>query len=180
MSTPSLLNVASVDRPVFVLGERAAAMQLVGALGGTPTLSAAPHNRLLTDLVVAVERCTPAFGSMPDAAREGLRPATWYRDVQAAVLRATGKSRTVEFCGLAVVRLCDLFPAAQFVVVRQLNRAIPRSRRLPPMAIDRTLQVDSESVNTPETLELVLSFLGEPAESVELDLSEHEAIASST
>ena len=48
--------------------------------------------------------------------------ARWYGDVQAGWLRASGKERTVEFSGLSVLRLCGLFPRAQFVVVHQLKR----------------------------------------------------------
>ena len=57
MNTTPAPAAALVDRPVFVVGERPAAMQLVHALGETPGLCAMPLNRLLPDLALAVERC---------------------------------------------------------------------------------------------------------------------------
>ena len=160
-----------VNRPVFVLGERAAAVQLIEALGRTAALCAVPLNRLLFDLVVAVNRGSRSFVAA-DAPLDGFRPGAWYGDVHAALARAAGKPRTIEFSGLSVISLCEMFPAAQFVVVRQLKRAMPRSRRLPPLERGRILEIDSEAVDTAETLELVLAFLGEPAGAVVLDLSD--------
>lgn len=177
MNSPSASAVASADRPVFVLGERAAAIQLVQALGDTPSFTAVPLNRLLADLASAADRCAPAFGPIADPVHEALRPARWYQDVLAAQLQASGKARTVEFSGLSVLRLCGYFPDAQFVVVRQLKRAMPRSRRFPPMEGHRILQVDSERVNSPETVERVLAFLGEPTDQVVIDLSDRRDIS---
>jgi hypothetical protein len=161
-----------VDQPVFVLGERAAAVQLARALGDTPTLCALPANRLLAEMVSATDRCAAVLGPLSGVARDGLRPARWYRDVQAAHLRASGKPRTVEYSGVSTLRLCQLFPGAQFVVVRQLQRAMPRSRILPAIERQRILEVDSGTVTLPDTLEHVLAFLGEPADTLELDLSD--------
>src|SRR5688572_23371467 len=61
-----------VDRPVFVLGERTAATALVRALGDTPTLCAMPANRLLSDLVHALDRCSPDLKPLTDPAHGGL------------------------------------------------------------------------------------------------------------
>ena len=63
------------------------------------------------------------------------------------------------------------------MVVRHLERAIPRSRRLPDPERDRILEIDSQTVDDPETLERVLAFLGEPAEPLMLDLSDHPGAA---
>jgi hypothetical protein len=164
--------MARVDQPVFVLGERAAAVQLARALGETPTLCAIPANRLLAEMLSATDRCAAVLGPLSGVAREGLRPGAWYRDLQAAHLRASGKPRTVEYSGVSILRLCQLFPGAQFVVVRQRKRAMPRSRRLPALERERILEVDSETVDDPDTLERVLAFLGAPAETVVLDLSD--------
>jgi len=165
-------TVVSVDRPVFVLGERAAAVQLVRTLGNTDGLFAMPANRLLADLVVAADRGHAALGLKADAVWDNLAAARWYRDVQAANLRASGKRRTVEFSALSILRLCVLFPGGQFVVVRQLKRAMPPSRRLPPLEHGRILEIDSKSVDSSETLDRVLEFIGEPVPAVELDLSD--------
>jgi hypothetical protein len=176
MSTPPVPAMSPVDRPVFVLGERTAAVQLVRALGDTPTLCAMSANRLLYDLVQALERCSRDLEPLIGSAHEDPQfPATWYRDVQAARLRGSGKTRTVEFSGLSILRLCELFPRAQFLIVRHLKRAIPPSRRLPAPELGRILEIDSEWVTTPGTLECVLSFLGESTEPVELDLSDTAA-----
>jgi hypothetical protein len=177
MSSPPVLPLPAPDRPVFVLGERQAAMQLVRALGDTPTLCALPGNRVLHDLLSAVERAgaelAPLAGSTPGGSALAAR---WYRDVQAAWLRPSGKERTVEFSGLSVLRLCELFPSAQFVVVHQLKRAIPRSRRLPPSGRERILEVDSARAAEPDTIDDVLAFLGEP-EQVVLDLSDDRVVS---
>jgi hypothetical protein len=161
-----------VNRPVFVLGERPAAMALLRALGDTPTLCALPPNRLLAEVLSATDRCTAVLGPLNGLAREGLRPGAWYRDFQAAHLRASGKPRTVEYSGVSILRLCQLFPDAQFVVVRQLRRAMPPSRRLPALERGRILEVDSTTVDAPDTLELVLAFLGVVADTFVLDLSD--------
>jgi len=169
--SPAIAAV-SPDRPVFVLGERAPALELVRALGATPAFYAMPGTRLLPDLVAAAGRARPTLGSLLGAGPPaGLLPARWYRDVQAAGLRHSGKARTVEFCGLSILVLCELFPAAQFVVVRQVKRAIPRSRRLPPLEPGRILEVDSAAAAAPESLSRALAFLGAPPP-VELDLSD--------
>jgi len=173
MNPRAASTAAPVNRPVFVLGERAAAIELVHALGATPDLCAVPANRLLGDLVSAADRCARAFGPLAGAAREALHPAGWYRDVLTVLLRASGKPRTVEFSGLSILSLCGYFPQAQFVVVRQLRRNIAPSRRLPPLEGHRILQVDSEGAGSPETVERVLAFLAEGAEAVFLDLSDH-------
>lgn len=163
--------IAPVDRPVFVLGERAPAIQLMKALGETPTLFAMPVNRLLAELAWAVDRCAPSFEPISGLA-DLLLPAAWYRDVQLRQLRLSGKTRTIEYCGLSALRLCTMFPHAQFVVVRRIKRAMPRSRRMPELAQGRLLEIDSEEPITADTLESVLAFLGEPAESLVLDLSD--------
>ena len=176
MSSAPVPLLPAPDRPVFVLGERPAAMELVRALGETPALCALPGNRVLRDLLSAVERARadlePLAGSTPGGSALAAR---WYRDVQAAWLRTSGKDRTVEFSGLSVLRLCELFPSAQFVVVHQLKRAIPRSRRLPPSGRERILEVDSARATDPDTIEDVLDFLGEP-EQVVLDLSDDRVV----
>ena len=158
------MSLVPADRPVFVLGERAAAVQLVRTLGDTASLCAMPPIRLLADLVMAVDRCA---GKTP-----ALDPARWYGDVQAAQRRATGKGRTVEFSGLPILRLCRLFPTAQFVIVRATTRALPPSRRLPAQGVEKIFEVDSAEVTAPETLAGVLTFLGETGEALELDLTE--------
>lgn len=165
-----------LDRPVFVLGERAAAMPLIWALEATPNLCAMPANRLLRDLLLAVEHSYADLQSLTGLDREGFRPpASWYREVQAARARHSGKVRTVEFSGLAVRRLNHMFPDAQFLVVHALERAIPRSRRLPPLPAGRILEVGSNVATDPETLEQVLAFLDEPAAGhTVLDLAEPE------
>jgi len=168
------------NQPVFVIGERPAAMELVRALAESPTLCAMPANRLLADLVSAADRCRPDLEALALSDGDGHRPpAGWYREVQAARTRITGKARTVEFSGLPVLRLCELFPSAQFVVVHPLTRAIPPSRRLPALRRGRILEVDSSSVAGAATLERVLAFLGEPAAEVELDLSDRSVPTSS-
>ena len=168
--------VDPVDRPVFVVGERPAAMQLVRALGETPDLCAMPPNRLLPDLALAVERCAADLEPLAGLERAGLRPpASWYREVQAARIRLAGKTRSVEFSGLSVQRLDRLFPDAQFLVVHQLKRAVDRSRRLPALGRGRILQIDSDVPATPATLARVIAFLSEPAEPVVVDLSDHDA-----
>jgi len=172
MHAESPPTVAAGHRPVFVLGERAAAVQLVRALGATDGLYAMPVTRLLTDLVAAVDRCYATLGPAADVPWASLAPAAWYRDVQAAYLRAGGKWRTVEYSGLSILRLCTLFPGAQFVVVRQLRRAMPPSRRLPALEHGRIMEIDSDRVGNPEALDRVLDFLGEPVRVVELDLSD--------
>jgi hypothetical protein len=173
VNTTPASRLPAVGPPVFVLGERPAAMELVRALGDTPTLSAMPANRLLSDLVSAVERCLPDLEPLAVVGRGGhVPPASWYVEVQAARLRQSGKSRTVEFSGVSVLRLCDLFPTAQFMVVHQLKRAIPRSRRLPALGQGRILEIDSAQATTPETLGRALAFLGETPEPVVLDLSD--------
>jgi len=165
--------VAPVDRPVFVVGERPAAMQLVRALGETTALCAMPPNRLLPDLALAVERCASDLDPLAGLERDGLRPpASWYREVQAACLRHSGKARSVEFSGLSVRRLDRLFPDAQFLVVHQLKRAIDRSRRLPALGPGRILEIGSDVPVTARTIDRVLAFLGQPAEQVVLDLSD--------
>ena len=173
MSLSSAVAGASSHRPVFVLGERAPAVEMVRALGRTPALYALPMNRLLPDLISAVTRGRPALEPVlgPEAVG-GAVLAGWYREVQAAGLRRSGKTRTVEFSGLSILQLCDLFPTGQFVVVRQVKRAIPRSRRLPPLERRRIFEVDSAIAATPESLARVLAFLAEPADAVELDLSD--------
>ena len=50
---------ALTDRPVFILGERGPASTLLRALGATPGFCALPVNRLLYDLLLAVERSYP-------------------------------------------------------------------------------------------------------------------------
>jgi len=176
-ATPTAPAVRLAGRPIFVLGERAPAMDLVWALGATPTLCAMPANRLLADLVAAVERGAAAVDPAVVFAGGEARPARWYGEVQAAWLELTGKARTVEFSGLSVLRLCELFPSAQFVVVRPLRRAIAPSRRLPELGRTRILEVDSGSVTAPVTLERVRAFLGEPAAPVEIDLSEERIVS---
>lgn len=163
--------IAPVDRPVFVLGERDPAIRLVEALGETPTLQAMPASRLLAELAWAVDRCAPSFESITGLDNR-LLPGVWYRDVQIRQLQVSGKERTVEFSGLSAARLCILFPNAQFLVVRRTKRAMPRSRRLPQLPQGRLLEIDSEEPVTPEMLERVLAFLGEPAEGPVLDLSD--------
>lgn len=164
-----------IGPPVFVLGERPAAMELVRALGDTPALSAMPANRLLLDLIAAVERCLPDLEPLAVFERDGhLPPASWYREVQAARLCQSGKSRTVEFSGASILRLSSLFPTAQFLVVHQLKRAIPRSRRLPALGRGRILEIDSAEPTAPETLERALAFLGETPEMAIVDLSDHQ------
>lgn len=171
MNERAIPAVAPVDRPVFVLGERAPASQLVRALGGTPTLYGMPPNRLLAELVWAVDRCAPIFEPITGLT-EDLRPAAWYRELQLRQLQLSGKARTVEFSGLSAVRLCSLFPHSQLLVVRRLKRAMPRSRRVPDLAPGRLLEIDSEEPISRETLDQVLAFLGEPGEPLELDLSD--------
>ena len=172
MPTEAPSVMPRVDRPVFVLGERAAAVQLVRDLGDTPKLCAVPVNRLLAEMMSATDRCAAALGPLGAVAVEGLRPAGWYRELQTALLRDSGKSRTVEFSGVSIIRLCQLFPDAQFVVVRQVKRAMPPSRRLPALEHGRILEVDSETVTLPDTLEHVLAFLGAPEAMLVLDLSD--------
>ena len=173
MNTTPAPAAALVDRPVFVVGERPAAMQLVHALGETPGLCAMPLNRLLPDLALAMERCAADLDPLTALERDGLRPpASWYKEVQMARLRHSGKTRSVEFSGLSVFRLNRLFPEAQFLVVHRLKRAIDRSRRFPPLRPGRILEVGSDVAATATTLERVLTFLGEPAEQVVLDLSD--------
>jgi hypothetical protein len=166
---------APINLPVFVLGERPAAMQLVGALGDTSALCRMPATRLLPELVAAADRWAPGFAELPGSGDHGLRPASWYRDVQAARLRSSGKSRTVEFSALSVLQLCRLFPRAQIVIVRQLTRALPRSRPLPALEQRRILEVDSDDPTSPGVFERVLAFLGEAVEADLLDLSDHTA-----
>jgi hypothetical protein len=162
-----------LDLPVFVLGERAPAMQLIGALAATPAFCAMPANRLLHDLLVAVEHSYAGIAPLEELERGGQRPpATWYREVQAAQAHRTGKPRTVEFSGLAVRRLNHLFPRAQFLVVHELARAIPRSRRLPPVPPGCILEVGSETCGTDDTLERVLAFLGEGVQDIVVDLAD--------
>ncbi len=174
--TPKLFPASDrVDRPVFVLGERPAAIEAVRALGETPGFCAMPSNRLLSDLVWAVDRWLPDLEPLAALSRDGyVPPASWYREVQAARLAQTGKTRTVEFSGVSVLRLCRLFPAAQFVVVRRLERAIPRSRQLPTLGRDRIVEIDRADTTTPETLEHLLMFLGELAAPVVVDLSDDD------
>ena len=168
----------NIDRPIFVLGERIAAMELVRALGDTATLCAMPVNRLLSDLVHALDRCARDIKPLTVPADGGVRPpTTWYRDVQAACLHGSGKIRTVEYSALSVLRLCELFPGAQFLVVRQLNRALHHSRRLPAPEPGRILEIESESATTPGTLARALAFLG-AMEPVELDLSDNQVTSS--
>jgi len=156
-------------------------MEIVRALGDTPALAALPGNRLLRDLLAAADRSRtelePLAGPVLGAANLA---AGWYRDVQAAWLRARGKDRTVEFSGLSVLRLCQLFPTAQFVVVRQLRRAVPRSQRFPVTGRERILEIDSDRVADPETLRRVLAFLGEGVEQIVLDLSDGSIVAASS
>jgi hypothetical protein len=166
---------APIDLPIFVLGERPAAMQLVRALGDTSTLCRMPATRLLSDLVAAADRWAADFADLPGSGDHGLRPASWYREVQVDRLRSSGKSRTVEFSALPVLQLCRLFPTAQIVVVRQLTRAVPRSRRLPALEQRRILEVDSDDPTSPGVFEHVLAFLGETVEAHVLDLSDHTA-----
>ena len=178
MTTKHFPAVDRVGRPVFVLGERPAAMQVVRALGDTPEFCAMPSNRLLSDLVSAVDRWIPDLEPLTALARDGhVPPASWYREVQAARLAQTGKARTVEFSGVSVLRLCRLFPAAKFVVVRRLERAIPRSRQLPELGRGRIVEIDSADAATPETLDYLLAFLGEPAALAVVDLSDGDGPA---
>lgn len=172
MTTPSASPAAPPNRPVFVLGERSAALEVVRALGSTANFAAMPASRLLADLVATVDRWAPVLDPLGALGRNGLRPAHWYREVQKAQMRAAGKPRTVEFSSLSVLRLCILFPRAQFVVVRQLKRAMPRSRRLPDLAEGRIVAIDSQGATTPETLERILAFLGATAETIEVDVSD--------
>jgi hypothetical protein len=172
MTISSAFGVVAAHRPVFVLGERTPAVHLVQALGDTPTLRAVPANHLLPELLAAAERCARRLEPGTDPASHGLRPADWYGAFQAAQLQASGKDRTVEFSGMSILRLYQLFPWAQFVVVRHLQRAIHRSRRLPGPERDRILEVDSQSVDHPGTLERVLAFLGEAAALPVVDLSD--------
>jgi len=175
MTTKLFPAADRVDRPVFVLGERPAAMQVVRALDDTPDFCAMPSNRLLSDLVSAVDRWLPDLEPLAALARDGhVPPASWYREVQAARLAQTGKARTVEFSGVSVLRLCRLFPAAQFVVVRRLERAIPRSRQLPARGRERIVEIDCADTTTPEMLDHLLTFLGEPAAPVVVDLSDDD------
>jgi hypothetical protein len=164
--------VVAVNRPVFVIGERAPAAQLVEVLGTTPTLQPVPPNRLLPDLLAAVERYSRRLPVGTDLAPQGLHPEGWYGDFQVAQLRGSGKPRTVEFSGLSILRLCRLFPWGQFVVVRRLSRAIPPSRRPPGPELDKILEVDSQTVDGLDTLEWVLAFLGEPTGRLTLDLTD--------
>jgi hypothetical protein len=180
MNVSPVPDVVGIRRPVFVLGERAPALQLVQTLGQTPTLQAVPANRLLPELLAAAERCTRRLDLGTDLDAQGLRPARWYGDFQAAQLRASGKTRTVEFSGLSILRLCHLFSWGQFVLVRHLERAIPRSRRVPAPERDRILEIDYQTVDDPETLERVLAFLDQRAEALVLDLSDRSAVAVSS
>ena len=173
MHALSASAVPPADRPVFVVGEREPALDLVRALGDTSTLCAMPASRLLQDLVQAVERCPVDLDSLGAAGDALRRPANWYREVQVAHTRASGKIRSVEFSGMALRRLHHLFPHAQFLVVHRLNRAIPPSRRLPALAPEWILEVDSGVAATAEAVERVLTFLGEVTESVVVDLSDH-------
>ena len=163
--------------PVFVLGERAAALELIGALDQMPALSAMPANRLLANLIETYDRNAADLRPLTELMRQGgVPPARWYREVQAAQLRASGKTRTVEFSGVSILRLAALFPEAQFVVVHQLRRAIPRSRRSPAPAPVRILEIDAADPIAPATLERVLAFLGEEPERRVLDLSDTSVV----
>lgn len=179
MNVSPVSGVVGIHRPVFVLGERAPAVQLVEALGQTPTLHAVPANRLLPELLATAERCARHLELGTELDAHGLRPAWWHGDFQAAQLRASGKTRTVEFSGVSILRLCRLFPRGQFVLVRHLDRAIPRSRRVPAPEQDRILEIDYRTVDDAETLERVLAFLDQPAEAVVLDLSDASGGATS-
>ena len=106
--------VPPVDRPVFVLGERQAAMELIRALGDTATVCALPLSRLLPDLVSAVERAAPATEPLAVMGQGSpILPASWYREVQAGWLRFTGKTRTVEFSALSPVEKVAFFRVAR-------------------------------------------------------------------
>ena len=179
MNLSPVSGVVGIHRPVFVLGERAPALQLVQTLGQTPTLQAVPANRLLPELLAIAQRCAGRLELGTDLDAQGLRPARWYGDFQAAQLQASGKARTVEFSGLSILRLCQLFSWGQFVLVRHLERTIPRSRRVPAPERDRILEIDYQTVGDPETLERVLAFLDQPAGALVLDLSDHSDAASS-
>ena len=122
------------------------------------------------------ERSAADLEPLAGLERAGLRPpASWYRQVQAARIRLSGKPRSVEFSGLSVQRLDWLFPGAQFLVVHQLKRAVDRSRRLPALGSGRILQISSEVPATATTLARVMTFLSEPTEPVVVDLSDHDA-----
>jgi hypothetical protein len=166
-------TMAAADRPIFVLGERAPAVQLVQALADTEGLCALPVSRLLRDLVDAADGYYAAVGPVagPDLVRSSIAPARWYGEFQAAHRRVSGAWRTVEFSGLSLLRLCALFPGAQFVVVRRIRRAMPPSRRPPVQEKERILEIDSAAAGSRETLGRVLNFLGEPVR-FELDLSD--------
>jgi hypothetical protein len=147
------------DSPVFILGERAPATALLHALGSTPDFCAMPPNRLLYDLLLAMER---SYGDLDDLSAlwaDGPPAARWYREVQRARAAQEGKPRTVEFSGLAVARLRYLFPEAQFVVVHTVRRPLPRSRRIPALPPGKLLEVDPEATELGSMLHTVLEFL---------------------
>ena len=100
MNTTPAPAAALVDRPVFVVGERPAAMQLVHALGETPGLCAMPLNRLLPDLALAVERCAA-----------DLDPLTARRRLSAFLMRRGYNYDTVA----AVVRRLLISPGADAI-----------------------------------------------------------------
>lgn len=148
------------DRPVFVVGERVPAEDLVRALGATPDLCAVPTTRLLRDLVDAVERGQKALAPLWPGA-DGAGPvgaAAWYRDVQASHALAAGKPRTVEFCGLGAGRLASLFPVAQIVRV-QTGAGRRRPRPLASLPATRLMEVSTEAARGGSALAEVLSFL---------------------
>lgn len=147
------------DRPVFVLGERGPATALLLALGSTPDFCALPVNRLLYDLLQAMERSYADLGDLQTLWTEGPPASRWYREVQLARAASEGKRRTAEFSGLAAARLLYLFPEAQFVVVHTVRRPRRRSRRLPALTPGRILEIDPASVGLDSTLRAVLEFL---------------------
>ena len=160
------------DRPVFILGERGPASTLLRALGATPDFCALPVNRLLYDLLLAVERSYPDLVDLHPVWASCPPPARWYREVQQARAEREGKPRTVEFSGLAVARLLHLFPEAQFVVVHVLRRPVPRSRRIPALPPGRVLEVDTDQVGSGATLLRVLDFLEDSPAEVVVDVTD--------
>jgi hypothetical protein len=73
---------ASTNRPVFVLGERASALEMVRALGETPMLYALPMNRLLPDLEAALaigQPCSQQGVRMSGSGRQRPTLSDWRR-----------------------------------------------------------------------------------------------------
>jgi len=149
------------------------AEELTRRLGETPFLCAVPGKRLLRDLVEAVSRSQRDSAPLMLPGDPGSRPpASWYRDVQAEHARRSAKPRTVEFSGLAVDRLSEMFPSCQFILVRNFDHLPARSRRIPPLPPGRLLEVPTTTVDDDATLDRILAFLGEGWTETIIDLAD--------